>query len=201
MATLNLTANGTEQERILAYLQENASDVLIEKINNGTPIEKNGKTLINRKTLDGFMKFACDEARKQAEKGAKAACIDDVIVFGWAIHYFEEESIEGKLYNTDGTEDEPPKPVKKAPKQTTPAVPYTPPAPKPKPQMSIFDMLDGQSQPEETPVAVVEETDEDDEQPTHEEIQEIFAEQEKREQKSLPPTTGKINQHYKKTII
>ena len=35
MATLNLTANGTEQERILAYLQENASDVLTEKINNG----------------------------------------------------------------------------------------------------------------------------------------------------------------------
>ncbi len=102
MAELNLTAKGTEQERILAYLQENASDVLTEKINNGTPFEKDGKTLINKKTLDGFIKFACDEARKQAEKGARSACIDDATVFGWAIHYFEEESIEGALYNEDG---------------------------------------------------------------------------------------------------
>ena len=51
MAELNLTAKGTEQERILAYLQENASDVLTEKINNGTPFEKDGKRLINKKRL------------------------------------------------------------------------------------------------------------------------------------------------------
>lgn len=189
MATLNLTANGTEQERILAYLQENASDVLTEKINNGTPIEKDGKMLINKKTLDGFMIFAGEEALKliaeNERKGKVVRCIDDATVFGWAIHYFEEESIEGKLYNKDGTEYEPPKPVKKPTKATTPVVPYTPPAPKPKPQMSIFDLMNEQEKPEEKPVAVVEETDEDDEQPTPEEIQEILAEvaeQEKHEQ-------------------
>jgi hypothetical protein len=49
MTELNLTATGTEQERILAYLQENASEVLTEKINNGTHFEKNGKTLVNKK--------------------------------------------------------------------------------------------------------------------------------------------------------
>ena len=43
MRELNLTAEGTAQERILAYLQENVSEVLAEKINNGTPIEKDGK--------------------------------------------------------------------------------------------------------------------------------------------------------------
>lgn len=189
MSTLNLTANGTEQERILAYLQENASDVLTEKINNGTSIEKDGKTLINKKTLDGFMIFAGDEALKliaeNERKGKVVRCIDDATVFGWAIHYFEEESIEGKLYNEDGTEYEPPKPVKKPTKATTPVVPYTPPAPKPKPQMSIFDLMNEQEKPEDKPVAVVEETDEDDEQPTPEEIQEILAEvaeQEKHEQ-------------------
>ena len=67
---LNLTATGKPQELILAYLQENASDVLAEKINNGVRITKDGKTLINKKTLNGFMTFAEGEARKLAEKGA-----------------------------------------------------------------------------------------------------------------------------------
>lgn len=40
MTNLNLTANGKPQELILAYLQENVSDVLAEKINNGVYIEK-----------------------------------------------------------------------------------------------------------------------------------------------------------------
>ena len=100
---LNLTAHNTAEERIKAYLEQNASKALAEKINNGTPITKDGKSLINRKTLDGFMKYATEEARKIAEKGARFACIDDNTVFGWSIHYFEEESIEGELFNPDGT--------------------------------------------------------------------------------------------------
>ncbi len=202
MAELNLTANGTEQERILAYLQENASDVLTEKINNGTPIEKDGKTLINKKTLDTFMKFAEEEVlkliAKNERKGRQVRCIEDATVFGWAIHYFEEESIEGKLYNQDGTEYEPPKPVKKTTKPATPVVPYTPPTPKPKPQMSLFDLIDEQNKTEEKPAAVVEETDEDDEQPTPEEIQEILAEvaeQEKKERQE-PKKGSPMYQHY-----
>ena len=137
---LNLTANGKAQELILAYLKENASDVLAKKINDGTPFTKDGKTLINKKTLDGFMKYANGEAKKLAEKGANAACIEDNVVYGWAIHYFEEESIEGTLYNEDGSEY---KPVVKA--VTKPAATVTPPKPAPKPQMSIFDMMTGES--------------------------------------------------------
>ena len=41
------------------------------------------------------------------------ACIEDKTVYGWAIHYFEEDDIQGKLFNLDGSEYEPPKPVKK----------------------------------------------------------------------------------------
>ena len=104
MIKLNLEAKNNSQQRILDYLQENVSEVLAEKINNGAPFEKDNKQLINKKTLDGFMKFASDEARKQTEKGANSACIEDSVVFGWAIHYFEEDSIEGTLYNLDGTE-------------------------------------------------------------------------------------------------
>ena len=139
MITLNLTAKGTEQELIKKYLEENASETLAEKINNGVRIEKDGKTLINKKSLDGFMKYATDEAKKLAEKGASSACVRSDVVFGWAIHYFEEESIVGKLYNEDGSEYKAPKPVVK--KTTAPASTYTPPVAK-KPesdQLSLFD--------------------------------------------------------------
>ena len=113
MPTINLTAKGRDQELILAYLTENASDVLADKINNGVPFEKDGKQLVNRKDLNGFMNFACDEAKKLAEKGARSAAVEDSVVYGWAIHYFEEDTIEGKLFNPDGTEYKPPAPVKK----------------------------------------------------------------------------------------
>ena len=104
---LNLTAQNKQEELILNYLQNNASETLADKINNGTSFEKDGKPLLNKKTLAGFMKYACDEARKLAEKGANSACIDDATVYGWAIHYFEEEIIEGTLYTIDGTEYKP----------------------------------------------------------------------------------------------
>lgn len=104
---LNLTAQNKEEELVLKYLQDNASETLADKINNGTPFEKDGKPLLNKKTLGGFMRFACDEARKLAEKGANSACIDDATVYSWAIHYFEEESIEGTLYTIDGAEYKP----------------------------------------------------------------------------------------------
>ena len=104
---LNLTAQNKQEELVLKYLQDNASETLSDKINNGTPFEKDGHSLINKKTLAGFMKYACDEARKLAEKGANSACIDDATVYGWAIHYFEEESIEGTLYTIDGEEYKP----------------------------------------------------------------------------------------------
>ena len=107
MIKLNLTPQNKQEELILNYLQNNASETLADKINNGTSFEKDGKPLLNKKTLAGFMKYACDEARKLAEKGANSACIDDATVYGWAIHYFEEESIEGTLYTIDGAEYKP----------------------------------------------------------------------------------------------
>lgn len=141
--TLNLEAKTQTEQKVKSYLEQNASEVLARKINEGVKIVKDGKTLLNKKTLAGFLKFACDKAKKQAEKGAQSACIEDTAVYGWAVHYFEEDSIEGTLCNEDGTEY---KPAVAKPK----SVPtYTPPKPKPKPQMSIFDMMaaDEQKQP------------------------------------------------------
>ena len=124
MKNLNLNATSEPTKRIKEYLEQSASDMLADKINNGVQVEKDGQTLINKKTLDGFMKFATEEARKIAEKGSMCACVDDTTVFGWAVHYFEEESIIEKLYNPDGTEYVPPKATtpKKKPevKKTTP---------------------------------------------------------------------------------
>ena len=162
MITLNLTAKGTEQELIKKYLEENASEILADQINNGVRIEKDGKTLINKKTLDGFMKYATEEARKQAEKGASSACVRSDVVFGWAIHYFEEESIIGKLYNEDGSEYKAPKPVVKK-TTTAPTTTYTPPVVKKleSEQLSLFDFSNNTpvaNNTEETVEDVVEET-------------------------------------------
>ena len=135
---LNLTAITPAEEKILQYLKENASEILAEKINNGTPFEKDGKPLLNKKTLSGFMKYACDEARNFAEKGSNSACIEDSTVYGWAVHYFEEESIEGTLYTLDGEEYKPAVKTKNIQKST-----YTPTSvPKPQNQQaSLFDII------------------------------------------------------------
>lgn len=77
---LNLKANNANEQRVLDYLEANASDVLAEKINGGD------------KTLSGFFAYARGEAQKLAVNGC--ACVEDQTVFGWAIHYFEEDEIK-----------------------------------------------------------------------------------------------------------
>ena len=144
--TLNLTATTTEENVLKEYLEQNAGEVLADKINNGVPVENDGKKLISKKTLAGFLKYATEEARKQAAKGATCACLHSDIVFGWAIHYFEEDSILGTLYNEDGTEYKAPKPASKiTSKASATAEATVVPAPKPQPkagQMSMFDLFD-----------------------------------------------------------
>ena len=161
MVTINLTAVGAEQELIKKYLAENASDSLADKINNGIPIEKDGKTLISKKTLDGFMKYANEEARKLAAKGATSACVEDKVVYGWAIHYFEEDSIEGTLCNEDGTVYKPPKPVKAKQTVSTSISNKTTTIPPKEPagQLSLFDFTDSTNIPNEDD-AVIEEIEE-----------------------------------------
>ena len=162
--TLQLTATTTEEKVLKEYLEQNVSEVLADKINNGVPVEKDGKKLVSRKTLAGFMKYATEEARKQAAKGASSACLHSDIVFGWLIHYFEEDGVLGTLYNEDGTEYKAPKPAPKVtPKPSATAEAPVVPAPKPQPkagQMSMFDLFD---EPEAEAVETTE-TDECDEE-------------------------------------
>lgn len=155
MVTLNLEAKDKSQERIKAYLESNASEILADKINNGTPFEKDGKQLINRKDLDGFMDYANSQVletiAKADRKGTVGRCINDDTVYGWAIHYFEEDSIEGKLFNPDGTEYKPPVPEKPKTVTPIPVKPVAPPKPK---EPTLFDMIAAaeQQQEQQTPI-------------------------------------------------
>lgn len=162
MTNLSLTHKGTEQTKVYNYLCEHATQALAEKIAHGVRVQKDGITLINIKTLDGFMKYAGEQARKQAAKGANYAMIDDDVVYGWAMHYFEEDSILGDLYTEDGELY-----------KTKPTTNYTP---SPTPQLakpvdkkpSLFDFLDGDDQEEEqetvAPLSFTQEPIEEEEQ-------------------------------------
>lgn len=159
MIKLNLKAETPDLQAVKDFLKENANEFLAEKINNGVYIQKDGKRLLNKKTLQSFMEYAQSEAKKISAPGARYTCIKDEVVFGWAMHYFEEPDIIGKLYNEDGTEYKP------APKKNTSSVQRTPAPtvqaktepPKPR-QFNLFDMM-AQT---ETPTA---------DEPTEEEIE------------------------------
>ena len=123
---LGLKAENNAQKIILDYLEANASEALAEKIKTGT------------KTLGQCWTYIVKQAQKQKE--GNCACIPDFEVFGWATHFFEEDSI---------TEEETKKPVAKVVVKEEKKA-----EPKPKKekaskeeilpgQMTIFDLMGG----------------------------------------------------------
>lgn len=97
-----LKANSKETEIILDYLEENASDVLVEKIRK------------SNKTMDSCWKFIFECARKAAKGKGSYGCADQE-VFGWAVHFFEEDSIKANdIVKNNPVKTEKPKEVKKA---------------------------------------------------------------------------------------
>ena len=148
MIKLKLKAESPELQAVKEFLEENANEFLAEKINNGVYIQKDGKRLLNKKDLASFMKYACEEARKLSTKGATSACVKDEIVFGWAMHYFEESDIIGTLYDEDGSVYKPAPKKSNTPVQRTPApaVQAKPEPPKPR-QFNLFDMMAQAEQP------------------------------------------------------
>ena len=134
--TLKLEAKNESEKRVLEYLEANASEVLREKINTGN------------KTLNGFFAYARGEAQKLAVNGY--ACIEDKVVYGWAVHYFEEDEIKEAVgaasVGTTAVNTEPKavaeaqaKPI--AAKKEAPTVkPCKKGKAKDESQMSIFDM-------------------------------------------------------------
>lgn len=66
---------------IAAYLEANASDALREKI---AEAQKSGKGVAQ------CYAYITEQARKQAA-GVNSVMIADEVVYGWAVHYFEDE--------------------------------------------------------------------------------------------------------------
>lgn len=101
-----ITASSDYERAVLDYLEANASDELVKKINEGVKItvkDAEGEHVVtNRKSMSGFFGFAAGEARK-LKQGGNCVAVKDEVVYGWATHYFEEDSIHGTLENEDGT--------------------------------------------------------------------------------------------------
>jgi len=124
-----LKAENNAQAVVLDYIEDNASEVLAEKIKTGD------------KTLGQCWTYIVKQAQKQ--KDGNCACIPDIEVFGWAIHFFEEDSI---------TENEISKPVarvevkevkKSEPKAEKPKKEKSPREEMLPGQMTIFDLMGG----------------------------------------------------------
>ena len=80
MGRLNLKAGTPNEKLVLAHLEKTASESLAERINNG------------KKDLSDCWAYIVSEAKKLAKKGC--AVVDDATVFGWAVHFFEEDDIK-----------------------------------------------------------------------------------------------------------
>ena len=130
---LGLKAESSAQKMVLDYLEANVSEVLAEKIKTGD------------KTLGQCWTYIVKQAEKQ--KQGKCACIPDMEVFGWAIHFFEEDSIKEEetkkpIARVEVKKEEPkkaaePKPKKESPREKSPREELLPG------QMTIFDLMGG----------------------------------------------------------
>ena len=47
---------------------------------------------LKEKTLDNCIKYIFSEAQKQKE--GNCAAIEDAVVFGWAVHYYQEDNLK-----------------------------------------------------------------------------------------------------------
>ena len=160
-----------EEHIIAIHLKEVISDKTAQKIINGIPVQKDGKDLINKKSIPTFLTYLADEMYKiateqrknQSKKDKKnwtALAKDGNYIIERALAYFDDDTIEGELYEQDG------KLYKPAPSKTPDNVIRTvqattvtrkPEPPKPQ-QFTLFNFLE---QTKETPVEETEDLDED----------------------------------------
>jgi len=82
MARINLAARSGTERRILDYLEANASEALAAKINVGS------------RTIGDALKYCEGQARKM-HSGGGCVGVEDATVFGWVVHFFEEQEPTG----------------------------------------------------------------------------------------------------------
>jgi hypothetical protein len=118
------------------------------------------------------------------------------IVFNWVIHYFEEDSIEGKLYNEDGTDYKPVVPqIQRIP---APSISTKPPISSNKPsQFTLFDLIEKKEAPK---TEIVEETDTVEESELEEELNEMNVDMETGEILSTTPRRQSTSPIYRRYL-
>lgn len=96
-------------------------------------IDMNNKYLNEEKSLSKMIDFIKNKAQKEAKNGI--AMIEDVVVYGWAIHYWDETNKSLKLDNISLYEEkENVNPIKKEKKQIKKS--WTSEG-----QLSLFDLM------------------------------------------------------------
>lgn len=103
--------------------------------------DMNEKYLNEEKSLKQMVEFIKGEAKKQAKNGM--AWIEDEVVFGWAIHYFDETNealglVKKEKPKEESTEIQKIEMPKETKKETETKREFKPEGPL---QLSIFDMM------------------------------------------------------------
>jgi len=154
-----------EEHIIAIHLKEVISDNTAKKIINGVPVQKDGKPLINKKSIKTFLTYLADEMykiaseqrNKQTKKDKKnwtALAKDGNFIIERALAYFDDDTIHGELYDESGklykaAPTETPKNVVRTVQATT--VTRKPEPPKPQ-QFTLFSFLEEQKNSTSTPV-------------------------------------------------
>lgn len=100
----NLKGKNEYQNKVIDYIEVNASDELVAKINNG------------KDSMEDCWSYITQQARKMAVNGC--ACVEDLMVYGWAMHFFEEgKDACSKEKGTVTIKAAPTKEVKEVPKK------------------------------------------------------------------------------------
>ncbi len=143
-----------EEHIIAIHLKEIISDNTAKKIINGVPVQKDGKPLINKKSIKSFLEYLGDEMYKQAaeqrkgnKKGNKnwtALAKDGNYIIERALAYFDDDTIHGDLFTEDGelyktAPTTTPKNVVRSVQATT--ITRKPEPPKPQ-QFTLFNFLE-----------------------------------------------------------
>lgn len=93
--------NGVERIKVLASeIRDKALLKIIDYLINRT--DMNEKYLNEEKSLKQMVQYIKDRAKAQAQNGM--AMIEDEVVYGWAIHYFDEPNSVLNLSNNTKSE-------------------------------------------------------------------------------------------------
>ena len=97
-----------EEHIIAIHLKNVIPDSVAYKLIHGVRIEKDGKTLINKKSIALFLNYLCEKMYNAAKnnkaktQNVKAVAKEGTAILDEAIKYFNDDKIIGELYDESG---------------------------------------------------------------------------------------------------